>query len=75
MSYAWYSDPSVPDNWKIRNVNGKIYILSPLGKQYMNRALALVDMIRNKHSEDDIKEMREKLHLEGWLLFLPSNTL
>ena len=41
-------------------------MLSPDGKSYASRKLALKALIKNGRTQEDIVEMRGKLSREGW---------
>ena len=69
--YEWNDgDDSLPMNWKMRISEGDAemeWILSPEGRMYRSRVIALQDMIKNEFPEFQIEEMRRKLVHEGWV--------
>ena len=69
MKPVWsIGDDTIPKYWKMKKFNEKTFIMSPEGKQYQNRVLALIDMIKNKNkcSQAILEEMYQKIQYEGW---------
>ena len=67
MSVNWVpGDETLPSDWKMRKDGNKFSIMSPEGKQYLNRAVALLDMIKRKYDKSRIDELFDKLEFEGW---------
>ena len=66
MKPVWsIGDDTIPKYWKMKKFNEKTFIMSPEGKQYQNRVLALIDMIKNKCSQAILDEMYLKIPCEG----------
>ena len=69
--YEWSpGDETVPAGWKIRiseSENKWKFLLSPDGRQYRSRFVAIQDMFKRDYSDEEIDEMRGKLiDHEGW---------
>ena len=62
----WMADETIPFGWLKRKTKDREYILSPFGKQYMSRVVALTDMLMLGFDLKDIESMRNVLHFEGW---------
>ena len=65
VSKDWEENKTVPSGWKLKISNGQC-VLSPGGKEYKNRRLALQAMILQDYPNTDIEEMRKLLRYEGW---------
>ena len=63
--YNWSDGgSSLPAGWKRRVGDGESqweWVLSPEGRMYRSRFVALQDMIKRQYSEEDVAEMRELL--------------
>ena len=67
MRFSWnQGDHTVPNGWKMRKTEDREFILSPKGRQYMTRVVALTDMAKRGFEEELLEEMRSKLQYEGW---------
>merc|ERR1719450_1000838 len=69
--YDWQEgDGTIPKNWKMRvsdTENKWQFFLSPQGKQYRTRFVAIQDMIKKNYPEEEIDEMRElMIKHENW---------
>jgi len=69
--YEWKEgDASIPKGWKMRVSNSEQqwqFYLSPEGRQYRTRYVALLDMVKRQVDQEQIEEMKEKmLEYEGW---------
>ena len=67
--YKWSEGgTSLPKGWKRRVGDGESqweWVLSPEGRMYRSRFVALQDMIKRQYREEDVAEMRELLVQEG----------
>jgi len=70
-------DETVPAGWKIRKSKEREFLLSPDGKQYISRIVALTDMAKNGCKKEELDEMMDKLKYEGWKTnqYLPTGWL
>ena len=63
--YKWSDGGnSLPKGWKRRVGDGESqweWVLSPEGRMYRSRFVALQDMIKRQYSEEEVSEMRELL--------------
>ena len=79
--YDWSESDSVPQGWKVRIAEGKTgkeFFLSPDGKMFPSRIVAVQHMIREQFNQDDIDLMKLKLiEHEDWFHHgkLPSDWL
>ena len=68
--YKWKEgDESVPKGWKTRVSDGEgewEWILSPDGKMFRSRVLAVEEMVKRGCSKVEEEEMRAKMAFEGW---------
>merc|ERR1719342_293654 len=69
--YDWRPDDSVPPGWQMRLAEGpranKEFFLSPDGKMFATRTVAMQHMIKEEYHEKEIELMREKLvEYESW---------
>ena len=68
--FSWEDgDESLPEGWKKRISRGEAemeWILSPEGRMYRSRVIALQDMIQRAKPQHLIEEMRRKLIHDGW---------
>ena len=61
-------DKTVPEGWKLgHSEDGRQRLQSPEGKQYSSRREALKYMVEASYPEDQIREMRSVLAVEGWM--------
>ena len=71
MSLTWLvGDSTVPKGWKVaQNQNGLRLnrVCSPDGVEFLNRRLALKQLIKNGGLEDTVEEMQGFLVVEGWM--------
>ena len=69
---GWREDEGIPTGWKVRTSTGKgktgrQYFLSPDGKQFASRCLALQHQIKDGAAQEEIASMRKSLvDNEGW---------
>ena len=70
-----YGDPSLPEGWRLRHVEGirlgrsrsKCYILSPDGVTFQSRVKALRHLLAQEPMvKEKVERMREVLEVEGW---------
>ena len=80
--YDWLpNDGSLPDGWRRRVSDGEAkmeWILSPEGKQYRSRFVAIQDMIKKQYPDNTVKKMRQlMINHENWSRseFLPEDWL
>merc|ERR1719244_1133640 len=63
--YTWFDGgSSLPQGWKKRTSEGDSqfeWILSPEGRMFRSRYVAIQDMIKRNCGDDEVEEMREKL--------------
>ena len=68
--YRWKEgDDSVPKGWKTRVSGGEgewEWILSPDGRMFRSRVLAVEDMVRRGCSKEEQEDMKAKMAFEGW---------
>ena len=69
--YDWTNgDVTIPRNWKMRvseTENKWQFFLSPDGKQYRTRYVAILDMFARGCPEEEIEDMKESMiNYEGW---------
>ena len=69
--YDWTNgDETIPRNWKMRvseTENKWQFFLSPDGKQYRTRYVAILDMFARGCPEEEIEDMKESMiNYEGW---------
>ena len=64
----WLVDETVPRGWRrrVHETSGKEFILSPDGKQFVNRINALLYLYEKSPKSSEIAEMKIKLSHEGW---------
>ena len=69
----WEDDKNLPTGWRFKisgsteNTPGKLYYLSPDGKQIQGRKSCLLHLIKSNHSEDDIDKMKDMMiKYEKW---------
>ena len=71
VSLTWLvGDSTVPKGWKVaQNQNGLRLnrVCSPDGVEFLNRRLALKQLIKNGGLEDTVEEMQGFLVVEGWM--------
>ena len=67
--YEWNDkDDSLPDGWKSRFANQKMFILSPDCQVFQSRKAGLQYMIKEHFEKDEIATMRDLLEKhEGWI--------
>ena len=74
--YTWNdNDGTVPEGWKSRRTETKLYILSPDGQQFCSRKQCLQYMIRESFEQEEVEDMIKMCRHEGWETsdFLPKN--
>ena len=69
--YKWSDGgDSLPAGWRKRVGEGEArweYVLSPEGRMYRSRFVAVQDMLKRNYGEEEVAEMRDKLvQEEGW---------
>jgi len=74
----WDANDSLPSGWKMKTTGSeKKLLLSPDGKQFTGRKLALQHMIKDKYEDIDIEKMQSGMSEDGWQRseFLPAGWL
>ena len=68
---CWEIDKRLPEGWKVKRYGGvtagdRIFVMDPNGAQFAGKRKALLHMIENSYSEEDIQAMKLCMGDEGW---------